>query len=116
MGCSYLYTIENFSRVNNGVSPMHNTHKGLLESVDYVRLGDVIGQPNIHYGRTIQTWYMRPRFYLVFTNADRYVQELYKGADSVRIYATYHVYTHGNGLLVYRSIRDQGLRVQMCRQ
>lgn len=95
---------------------MHNTHKGLLEGVDYVRIKGRLVRPNIHIGRTIPTAHMRPRYYVTFTNLNNYLESLFQGADSVRIYATYHVYSSGNGLLVYRSIRDHGLRVQMCRQ
>lgn len=116
MGCSYLYTIEDFGRVSNGVSPMHNTHKGLLEGVNFVRLRGKLVQPNIHYGRTIPTQHMRPRYYLLLTNADRYVQEMFRGRDDEFMHSTYHVYSHGNGILVYRSMRDHGLRVQICRQ
>lgn len=71
---------------------------------------------NIHYGRTVRTRYMRPRYYNLLTNADRYIHNLLPGVHKVGAYATYHVYSKGNGLLVYKIADDGGLRVQMCRQ
>ena len=116
MGSKYLYTIENFSRINNGVSPLHNIHKGLLECVDPVAATGRLINPNVHYGRTIQTRYMRARYYVVFTNVVRYIDSLFQGTYSAHVYVTYHVYSAGNGLLIYRRNNDTGLRVQMCRQ